>query len=194
MLNLPLPSIMTLPLTKFERKDLWGFRVTQPGRQTEPTTETITFKLMHDDKEKGLDVVMQELLGRLCGRHSTELRGLYFHPFGRHDEQGEVVVYDDATREAIMLVRLHLQDLESLVRHLDTDRTNVMLSNDELQVQLREKDKAFAEQDEIIKEMEARFESQDKKFKNQEKRVQYRNKKIKDMKAEIEAKDFKLET
>ncbi len=64
VLNLPLPTIMMLPLTKFERKDLWGFRVTQPGRQTEPTTVTITFKLMHDDKEKGLDIVMQELLGR----------------------------------------------------------------------------------------------------------------------------------
>src|SRR4051794_12428014 len=47
VLNLPLPSIMMLPLTKFERKDLWGFKVTQPGRQTEPATEAITFKLMH---------------------------------------------------------------------------------------------------------------------------------------------------
>ena len=76
VLNLPLPSIMMLPLTKFERKDLWGFRVTQTGRQAEPPMEAITFKLMHDDKEKGLDVFMQELLGRLVGRHSTELRGL----------------------------------------------------------------------------------------------------------------------
>src|SRR3954464_9711550 len=126
VLNLPLPSIMTLPLTKFERKDLWGFRVTQPGRQTEPTKETITFKLMHDDKEKGLDVVMQELLGRLVGRHSTEIRGLYFHPFRRRDEQGEAVEYDDATRETIEPVRIYLRDLEGLIRHLDIDRTNVM--------------------------------------------------------------------
>src|SRR5215216_1506524 len=73
VINLPLPRIITLPLTKFERKDLWGFRVTQPGRQIEPTTETITFKMMHDDKEKGQDVVMVELLGHLVGRHSTEL-------------------------------------------------------------------------------------------------------------------------
>src|SRR3954471_8338147 len=87
LLDLPLPTITVYPLTKFERKDLWGFRVTQPGRQTEPTTETITFKLMHDDKEKGLDIVMQELLGRLVGRHSRELRGLHFHPFGRRDEE-----------------------------------------------------------------------------------------------------------
>src|SRR3954463_2476704 len=78
VLNLPLPSITTLHLTKFERKDLWGFRVTQSGRQTEPPMEAITFKLMHDDKERGLDVVIQELLGCLVWRHSTELRGLYF--------------------------------------------------------------------------------------------------------------------
>ena len=32
VLNLPLPSIMMLPLTNFERKDLWGFKVTHPGR------------------------------------------------------------------------------------------------------------------------------------------------------------------
>src|SRR3954465_2593535 len=194
VLNLPLPSIMTLPLTKFERKDLWGFRVTQPRRQIEPTMETITFKLMHDDKERGLDVVMQELLGRLVGRHSIELRGLYFHPFGRRDKEGEAIEYDDATRETMEPVCLYLQDLEGLIRHLDTDRTNVMLSNDELQVQLREKDKLFAEQDEIVKEMEARFESQDKRFKNQEKRVQDRNKKIKEMRVEIELKDLEIET
>ena len=42
-----------------------------------------------------------------------------------------------------------------------------MLSNDELQVQLREKDKLFAQQDEVVKEMEAKFESQDRKFKSQ---------------------------
>src|SRR5215216_6659397 len=83
VLNLPLPSIKALQLTKFERKDLWGFRVSKPGRQTEPPTEEITFKMMHDDKEKGLDVVMQEILGLLCGRRSTELRGLYFYPFVR---------------------------------------------------------------------------------------------------------------
>src|SRR3954469_22561771 len=108
VLNLPLPSIMTLPLTKFERKDLWGFRVTQPGRQKEPTMETITFKLMHDDKEKGLDVVMQELLGRLVGRHSTKLKVLYFPPFGRRNEEGEAIEYEDAARETIEPIRLYI--------------------------------------------------------------------------------------
>src|SRR3954471_3255078 len=155
--------------------------------------EAITFKLMHDDKERGLDVVMQELLWRLVGRHSTELRGLYFHPFGRCNEEGEAIEYEDAARETMEPIHLYLQYLEGLIRHLDTDRTNVILSNDELQVQLREKDKLFAEQDEIVKEMEAKFESQDKKFKSQEKRVQDRNNKIQEMKEELEAKDFELE-
>src|SRR3954466_5592655 len=99
LLNLPLPSIMMLPLTKFERKDLWGFKVIQPGRQTEPATEAITFNLMHDDKERGLEVVMQDLLGRLVGRHSREVRGTHFHAFGRCDEDGEAIEFEDTTRE-----------------------------------------------------------------------------------------------
>ena len=171
MLNLPLPSIKGLQLTKFERKDIWGFRVSQPGRQTEPPTEEITFKILHDDLERGLDVAMQELLGRLCGRHSSEIKSHYFHFFGRRDEDGEPIVLDKATKESIKPVRHYLQDLESLIRHLDTDRTNVMLSNDELRVQLKEKDKAFQEQENRIKEMEKKFEDQEKKFKSQQKRV-----------------------
>src|SRR3954466_15770230 len=106
-----------------------------------------------------LEVVMQDLLGRLVGRHSRELRGTHFHAFERRDEDGEAIEFEDAARETAEPIRLYLQDLEVLLRHLDTDRTNVMLSNDKLQVHLREKDKLFAEQDEIIKEMEAKFES-----------------------------------
>src|SRR3954463_7807357 len=193
LLNLPLPTIMVLPLTKFERKDLWGFKVNQPGRQTEPATEAIIFNLMHDDKERGLEVVMQDLIGRLLGRHSRQVRGTHFHAFGRRDEDGEATDFEDTLRETAEPIRLYLQDLEVLLRHIDTDRTNVILSNDELQVQLREKDKLFAEQDEIVKQMEAKFESQDKKFKSQEKRVQDRNKRIREMTAELEAKDFELE-
>ena len=193
LLNLPLPTIMVLPLTKFERKDLWGFKVNQPGRQTEPSTEAIVFKLMHDDKERGLEVVMQDLIGRFLGRHSRQVRGTHFHVFGRRDEDGEAIDFEETSRETAEPIRLYLQDLEVLLRHVDTDRTNVMLSNDKLQVQLREKDKLFAEQDEIVKEMEAKFESQDRKFKSQEKRVQDRNKKIRDMTEELQAKDFELE-
>src|SRR3954468_13629185 len=192
-LNLPLPTITVHPLTKFERKYLWGFKVNQPGRQTEPTTEAIIFKLMHDDKERGLEVVMHDLIGRLLGRNSRQVRGTHFHAFDRRDEDGEAIDFEDTSREKAEPIRLYLQDLEVLLRHVDTDRTNVMLSNDELQVQLREKDKLFVEQDEIVKEMEAKFEIQDRKFKSQEKRVQDRNKRIRDMTAELEAKDFELE-
>src|SRR3954463_2286190 len=115
VLNLPLPSIMMLPLTKFEMKDLWGFKVTQPGRQTEPATEAITFKLMHDDRERGLEVVMQDLLGRLLGRHSREIRGTHFHAFGRRDEDGEAIDFEDTSRETAEPIRLYLQDLEVLL-------------------------------------------------------------------------------
>src|SRR3954470_10451408 len=128
LLNLPLPTIMVLPLTKFERKDLWGFKVNQPGRQTEPTTEAIVFKLMHDDKERGLEVVMQDLIGRLLGRHSRQVRGTHFHVFGRRDEDGESIDFEDTAEP----IHLYLQDLEALIRHVDSDRTNVMLNNDEL--------------------------------------------------------------
>ena len=168
LLNLPLPTIMVHPLTKFERKDLWGFKVNQLGRQTEPTKEAIVFKLMHDDRERGMEVVMQDLIGRLLGRHSRQVRGTHFHVFGRRDVDGESIDFEDDSRDAAEPIRLYLQDLESLIRHMDTDRTNVMLNNDELQVQLREKDKLFAQQDEIVKEMEAKFEAQDRKQESRE--------------------------
>src|SRR3954465_11907763 len=193
LVNLPLSTIMVLPLTKIERKDPRGFKVNQPGRQTEPTTEAIIFKLMHDDKERGLEVVMQDLIGRLLGRHSRQVRGTHFHVFERRDEEGESIDFEDDSRDAAEPIRLYLQDLESLIRHVDTDRTNVMLSNDELQVQLREKDKLFAEKDEVAKEMQAKFETQDKRFKSQEKRVQERKKRIRDMTEELKAKDFEVE-
>src|SRR4051812_11116184 len=115
--------------------------------------EEIAFKILHDDLERGLDITMQELIGRLCGRHSTEIKNHYFHFFGRRDEDGEPIVLDEDTKEAIKPVRHYLQDLESLIRHLDTDRTNVMLSNDELCVQLKDKDKALEDQEKRINEM-----------------------------------------
>ena len=114
---------------------------------------------------------MQDLIGRLLGRHSREVRGTHFHTFGRREEDAEAIDFEDDSRDTAEPIRLYLQDLESLIRHVDTDRTHVMLNNDKLQVHLREKDKLFAEQDEIVKEMEAKFESQDRKFKSREKRV-----------------------
>src|SRR3954468_5009035 len=109
LLNLPLPTIKVHPLTKFERKDLWGFKVNQPGRQTEPTTEAIILKFMHDDRERGLEVVMQDLLACLLGRHSREVRGTHFHTFGRRDEDGEAIDFEGTARETAEPIRLYLQ-------------------------------------------------------------------------------------
>ena len=84
---------------------------------------------MHDDKERGLEVVMQDFIGRLLGRHSRQVRGTHFHAFGTRDEDGEAFDFEDTSRETVEPIRLYLQDLESLIRHVHTDRTNVMLNN-----------------------------------------------------------------
>src|SRR3954470_16876748 len=113
LLDLPLPTITVYPLTKFERKDLWSFKVNQPGRQTEPTTEAIVFKLMHDDRERGMEVVIQDLIGFLLGRHSRHVRGTHFHVFGRRDDDGESIDFEDDSRSNAEPIRLFLQHLST---------------------------------------------------------------------------------
>jgi hypothetical protein len=56
----------------------------------------------------------------------------------------------------------YFQDLETLIRDLDTNWTNEILSNDKLRAQLKWEDKAFLEQEEKIKKMWSRFEAKDK--------------------------------
>ena len=109
LLGLPLPSIRAIQLMKYERKDLWGFKVVQPGRESHPPTERISFNRLHDDHEKGLDVAMQELLGRICGHHSTILESHYLAPFGKRNEEGEPIGMDDATKETVEPARRYLQ-------------------------------------------------------------------------------------
>ena len=58
LLGLPLPNIWAIQLRKYERKDLWGFKVVQPGHESHPPTEHISFNILHDDQEKGLNVAM----------------------------------------------------------------------------------------------------------------------------------------
>lgn len=193
VLALPLPTIKGGQMKKFQKEGLWAVRVFQPGRKSEPPTEDIKFKLIHDDRDKGINIAMQELIGRLCGRHYLELKTHYSHSFGRRDESGEPFEFADGTKETLRPVRQYFQDLETLIRDLDTARTDELLSNDELRAQLKEKDRAFQEQEERIKAMEEKFEEQDKKFKNQERRVQEKNKKIKEMKDELESNDFELD-
>jgi len=189
-LDLPVPHIKVLQLKKFHKEGLWGLRFTLPARES---TEAITLKHLHDDRKRGIDVVMQNMIGRLCERHSTELEDHYASSFGRRDDSGDAIKYTDEEKKKLEPVRRYLQELEFLVSELDTDRTNAIYENDELRAQLKEKDKAFQEQEGRIKAMEEKFEAQDKKFKNQEKRVQQKNKEVRDMKTMLESNDFELD-
>jgi hypothetical protein len=59
-------------------------------------------------------------------------------------------------------MRIHLAELEYLVRDIDVERYNEMFKNDELRAQLAEKDKQHLEQEEKIKEMKEKFKTQEK--------------------------------
>ena len=142
MLALPVPTIKGSQMRKFLKEGLWAIRVFQPGRES-PTTEDIKFKLVYSDKTKGLNVAMQELIGRLCGCHSSELERHYTSSFGRRDENGEPYEFAESDKENLDPVRQHLQDLEILIHDLEGDRIDELLSNDELCAQLKEMDKAF---------------------------------------------------
>ena len=84
LLKLPVPTIKGFVLKKFNKEGSWGIKVIQAGRQTEPQTDAIEIKLISDSMEKGLNIVIQDLIGRLSGRHYYELKGHYFPFLGRH--------------------------------------------------------------------------------------------------------------
>ena len=193
VLDLPIPTIRGRPMKKFNKEGMIAVRVHQPGRQSEPATEDIKFNLLHEDEERAVHIASQQLIGRFCGRHYSELKGHYSRAFGRRDEHGEAYGYEEGAREALRPDRQYFQDLEILVDQLDTDRLNEILSNDELHAQLKEKDAAIQEKEEQIQAMKRKFEEQDAKFKSQEKRVQEKNKKIRELKEELEINDFELE-
>jgi chromosome segregation ATPase len=90
-------------------------------------------------------------------------------------------------------MRIHLAELEYLVRDVDVERYNELFNNDELRAQLAEKDKQHLEQEQKIKEMEEKFETQEKQWKSQEKRIQARNKDVIELKRKFECNDFELE-
>jgi hypothetical protein len=166
-------------MTKFHKKGVWVIHITQPGCETEPKTEEIKFKTFHTDKDAGAHLLMQELIARLCGRHFSELQNHYSHPYGRRDEKGMVIGLSDSEQDPM---RIHLTELEYLVRDVVVERYNELFNNDELRAQLTEKDKQHLEQEQRIKEMEEKFETQEKQRKNQEKRIQDRNKEVRELK------------
>jgi hypothetical protein len=74
VLSLPTPFINGSEMTKFHKKGVWVIHITQPGRETEPKTEEIKFKTFHTDRDAGAHLLMQELIARLCGCHSSEVQ------------------------------------------------------------------------------------------------------------------------
>jgi hypothetical protein len=141
-LSLPTPFINGSKMTKFHKKGIWVIHIRQPGREIEPKTEKIKFKTFHNDKQAGAHLLMQELIARLCGRDFFKLQNHYSHLYGRHDEKGMVIRLSDSEQDPM---RIHLTELEYLVRDIDVERYNELFNNDELRAQLAEKDKQHLE-------------------------------------------------
>jgi DNA repair exonuclease SbcCD ATPase subunit len=192
-LKLPVPLIKGNILKKYEKEGCWVVKAIQPGRDTEPKTEEIVFKRVSDSMEKTLNIVMQELIGRLCGRHFQELKGHYSHPFGRRHDDGDPSELSEKSRRAVKRQRLYYQDLENHIKDLEEGRYIELLKNDELRAQLKEQAKKIQEQEEMMKTQEEKFQEQDKKYKTQEKRIQEKNKKIREQKVELENTEAELE-
>jgi hypothetical protein len=163
-LSLPSPFIRGSEMTKFHKKGVWVIHITQPGRETEPKTENIKFKTFHTNKKKAAQLLMQELIARLCGRHCSELQNHYSHLYGRRNEKGMAIVLPGDEQDPM---RIHLAELEYLVSDAEVERYNEMFNNDELRAQLAEKDKRHLEQEKKIKEIEEKFETQEKQRKSQ---------------------------
>jgi hypothetical protein len=158
-LSLPTPFIRGSTMTKLHKKGVWVIHITQPSRETEPKTENIKLKTFHTNKKIGAQLLMQEMIARLCGRHFSKLQNHYSHLYGRRDEEGMVIGLTGSDQDPM---HTHLAKLEYLVRGINIERYNELFNNDELRAQLAEKDKKHKEQEEKIKEMEEKFETQEK--------------------------------
>jgi valyl-tRNA synthetase len=189
-LYLPTPFIRGSEMTKLHKKGVWVIHITQPGCETEPKTEKIKLKTFHTNKKIGAQLLMQEMIARLYGRHFSELQNHYSHLYGRRDKKGMAIVLPDDEQDPM---HIHLAKLEYLVRDIDVERYNEMFNNNELRAQLAEKDKQHLEQEEKIKEMKKKFETQEKQRKSQEKRIQARNKDVRELKQKLVCNDFELE-
>jgi hypothetical protein len=128
-LSLPTPSIRGSEMTKLHKKSIWVIHIMQPRRETEPKTENIKLKTFHTNKKIGAQLLMQEMIARLCGRHFSELQNHFSHLYGRRDEKGMAIVLPDDEQDPM---HIHLTELEYLVRDVNVERYNEMFNNDEL--------------------------------------------------------------
>jgi hypothetical protein len=120
-------------MTKFHKKGVWVIHIMQPGHETELKTEKIKFKTFHTNKKVDANLLIQELIARLCGRHFSELQNHYSHSYGQHDEEGMVIGLSNSEQNPM---RTHLAELEYLIRDVDVERYNELFNNDELRAQL----------------------------------------------------------
>ena len=105
-LELPMPRIKGFIMKKMHKEGTWG--TLQPGREGE---EAIANKVVSDAMEKGINLIMQDLIARLCGRYHTELSGHYSILFGRCNEAGEHYSFEAAYRGKAEYVCKYLHDL-----------------------------------------------------------------------------------
>ena len=154
-LELPIPRIKGFILKKMHKEGIWGIKALQPRREDE---ETIVIKVVSDTMEKGINLVMQDWIGCLCGRYYTELSDHYSILFGRRDVAEEPYAFEVADRGKTEYVYKYLQELEYLVKELHEDRRDELFKNDELWSRLKEIEEKVKDQEEESQAMEEKFQ------------------------------------
>ena len=104
-LELPMPRIKGFVMKKKHKEGTWGIMALQPGKEGE---DAIVVKFLSDTKERGINLVMQELIARLCGRYHSKLGGHYTILFGRRNEAGEPYYFEAGDRGKVEFVCKYL--------------------------------------------------------------------------------------
>lgn len=193
-LDLPLPTIQGSTMKKLHKDGCWGVKVIQPGKERgKNPEEDIAIHIVSDSKEKALSISLQQLIGRLCGRHHEALQGHCGGLFGRRDEEGIPMELTFEERTSTKRRRTQYQDLECHIHDLEKGTFLEMLKNDELCALIKEKEEMIKQQEEAMKLQEIKFQDQEKKFANQEKRVINKNKRIRELKQQIDGDEVQTE-
>lgn len=189
-LGLPLPSIKVLELKKFHKEGLKGIHYTIPTRNPEEKTK---YKIFYEDPKLGVHVAIQQIIAGLCERHSAELKGHYFSAFGTRDQEGNAITYTRKEKEKFDPTTRYFKELEYVTAEIGGVAHELVVENDEIRAQLKEKDKMIQQEQEKNKALEEKLAAQVKKFKNQEARVQKKNKENRELKEMLESNDFELD-
>ena len=134
-LELPMPKIKGFIMKKKHKEGTWGIKALQHGKEGE---DAIAIKVVSDTMERGINLVMQELIARLCGWYHSKLGGHYTILFGRRNKAGEPYYFEAGDRGKAEFMCKYLQDLEFLVTELHEDRHDKLIKNDEFSSQMKE--------------------------------------------------------